>query len=296
MKQTEENTILQEITPLGEHDFMYVADRHKTCFDFPMHKHDLFELNFIENARGCRRIVGDSDELTDDIDLVLITSPQLEHQWAQGDCTSTDIHEITVQFQLDYTHGIFLTNAFKSIAEMLIRAQSGLAFPKSAIMQVYPRLQRISSIRRGFYAVDELFNLLYELSQCTESRTLASSSFAKADTAHESRRVNKVKKYIDEHYMDDLRLEQLSEMVAMTPAAFSRFFHQRTGKSLAEYIIDIRLGHAARMLIDSIKPVSEICYTCGFNTLSNFNRLFRKRKGCSPSEFREKYVKTKVIV
>ena len=163
-------------------------------------------------------------------------------------------------------------------------------------MQVYPRLQRISSIRRGFYAVDELFNLLYELSQCAESRTLASSSFAKADTSHESRRVNKVKKYIDEHYMDDLRLEQLSEMVAMTPAAFSRFFHQRTGKSLAEYIIDIRLGHAARMLIDSIKPVSEICYTCGFNTLSNFNRLFRKRKGCSPSEFREKYIKTKVIV
>ena len=182
MKQFEENTILQEITPLGEHDFMYVADRHKTEFDFPMHKHDLFELNFIENARGCRRIVGDSDELTDDIDLVLITSPQLEHQWAQGECTSTDIHEITVQFQLDYQHGIFLTNAFKSITEMLIRAQSGLAFPKSAIMQVYPRLQRISSIRRGFYAVDELFNLLYELSQCAESRTLASSSFAKADT------------------------------------------------------------------------------------------------------------------
>ena len=296
MKQSEENGILHEITPLGEHDFMYVADRHKTGFDFPMHKHDLFELNFVENARGCRRIVGDSDELTDDIDLVLITSPQLEHQWAQGECTSTDIHEITVQFQLDYHTSIFLTNAFKSITEMLVRAQSGLAFPKSAIMQVYPRLQRISSIKRGFYAVDELFNLLYELSQCAESRTLASSSFAKADTAHESRRVNKVKKYIDEHYMDDLRLEQLSEMVAMTPAAFSRFFHQRTGKSLAEYIIDIRLGHAARMLIDSIKPVSEICYTCGFNTLSNFNRLFRKRKGCSPSEFREKYVKTKVIV
>ena len=92
MNSKEDNGILQEITPLGEHDFMFVADRHKTGYDFPLHKHDLFELNFIENARGCRRIVGDSDELTDDIDLVLISSPQLEHQWAQGECTSKDIH------------------------------------------------------------------------------------------------------------------------------------------------------------------------------------------------------------
>jgi AraC-like DNA-binding protein len=296
MKQLEGNSILLEITPLGEHDFMYVADRHKTEFDFPMHKHEQFELNFIENARGCKRIVGDSEELTDDIDLVLIASPQLEHQWAQGECTSRDIHEITVQFQLDYNYGIFLTNSFKSITDMLVRAQAGLAFPKSAIMQVYPRLQRLSGIQEGFLAVQELFCILYELSKCTEARTLASSSFAKADNGNESRRVTKVKNYIDQHYMDELRLEQLSEMVAMTPSAFSRFFHQRTGKSLAEYIVDIRLGYAARMLIDTIAPVSEICFRCGFNTLSNFNRLFRKRKGCSPSEFREKYVKTKVII
>lgn len=296
MKQPEESPILHEITPLGEYDFMYVADRHKTEFDFPMHKHDLFELNFIENARGCKRIVGDSEELTEDIDLVLITSPQLEHQWAQGECISADIHEITVQFQFDFHHGIFLTNSFKSITDMMVRAQAGLAFPKSAIMQVYPRLQRLSSIEEGFWAVQELFCTLYELSKYTEARTLASSSFAKTDTANESRRVSKIKNYIDEHYMDELRLEQLSNLVAMTPSAFSRFFHQRTGKSLAEYIVDVRLGHAARMLIDSIAPVSEICFRCGFNTLSNFNRLFRKRKGCSPTEFREKYVKTKVIV
>lgn len=296
MRQSDESEILHEITPLGEHDFMFVADRHKTCFDFPMHKHDQFELNFIENARGCRRIVGDSEELTDDLDLVLITSPRLEHQWAQGECTNTDIHEITIQFQMDYRHGTFLTNPFKSLTTMLMRAEVGLAFPKSAIMQVYPRLQRMSSLKDGFWAVQEFYSLLYELSLCTEARTLSSSSFAKVKESNESRRVRKVKNFIDQHYMNELRLEQLSDMVAMTPSAFSRFFHQRTGKSLAEYIVDIRLGHAARMLIDTIAPVSEICFRCGFNTLSNFNRLFRKRKGCSPSEFREKYVKKKVII
>jgi AraC-like DNA-binding protein len=93
-----------------------------------------------------------------------------------------------------------------------------------------------------------------------------------------------------------MSLEQLAELVGMTPTAFSRYFKQRTGKNLSEYIVDIRLGHAARRLVDTTDSVSEICWTTGFNTLSNFNRLFRKRKGCNPTEFREKYQKTKVIV
>jgi len=295
MKESEENSILQEITPLGEHDFMFVADRHKTGYDFPLHKHDQFELNFIENARGCRRIIGDSDELTDDIDLVLISSPQLEHQWAQGECKSKDIHEITIQFYLDFHARIFETNPFASIKSMFERAQVGLAFPKSVIMRVYPQLTRLSSLT-GFWAVHELFAILYELSICPDARALASSAFAKVAEGNESRRVRKVETYIRAHYAEELRLEQLSEMVAMTPSAFSRFFKQRTGKTLAEFIVDIRLGHAARMLIDTIAPVSEVAYVCGFNTLSNFNRLFRKRKACSPSEFRERYVKKKVII
>ena len=112
----------------------------------------------------------------------------------------------------------------------------------------------------------------------------------------DSRRVLKVKNYISQHFNDDLRLEQLSSMVGMTPSAFSRFFKQRTGKNLSEFIVDIRLGNAARKLVDTTDSISEICYDCGFNTLSNFNRLFRSRKGCNPTEFREKYYKTKVIV
>lgn len=293
-----ETRVIREITPLGEHDFMYVADRHKKEFDYPIHIHDVLELNFVANAAGARRVVGDSSEVIDNLDLVLITSPDLEHVWEQYECKSEDIHEVTVQFRLnfDLDTSSFRFSSYKSIYDMLIRAQRGLSFPPEAIMLVYHRLARLSSIEEGFIAVQEFFSILYELSKFDDARELASSSFAKVEVVSESKRILKVKNYIDEHYKDDLSLEQLADLVGMTPTAFSRYFKQRTAKNISEYIVDIRLGHAARLLVDTSDSVSEICWATGFNTLSNFNRLFRKRKGCSPTEFREKYQKTKVIV
>jgi AraC-like DNA-binding protein len=290
--------VLREITPLGDNDFMYVADRRKKEFDFPIHQHEIFEMNFVAGASGCRRVVGDSSEVIGNLDLVLITSPDLEHVWEQHECTSDDIHEVTVQFYLDFESPTspFCKNPYKSIYKMLCRAKHGLAFPVEAILLVYNRIVRLSSIEEGFVAVQELFSILYELSKFDNARELASSSFAKVEENSESKRILKVKNFIDEHYKDEMSLEQLANLVGMTPTAFSRYFKQRTGKNLSEYIVDVRLGHAARRLVDTSDAVSEICWATGFNTLSNFNRLFRKRKGCSPTEFREKYQKTKVIV
>ena len=277
---------------------MYVADRHKKEFNYPIHQHRIFELNFVENAAGCRRVVGDSSEVISDLDLVLITSPDLEHTWEQHECQSDDIHEVTIQFAIDFESPTspFRTNPFRSIYNMLVRAKRGLAFQPMAIMTVYHRIVRLSTLEEGFLSVLELLSILYELSKFDDARELSSSAFAKVSVESESRRVLKVKTYIDDHFRDDLRLEQLANLVSMSPSAFSRYFKLRTGKNLSEYIVDVRLGHAARRLVDTSDPVSEICWTTGFNTLSNFNRLFRKRKGCSPTEFREKYQKTKIIV
>ena len=88
----------------------------------------------------------------------------------------------------------------------------------------------------------------------------------------------------------------LADLVGMSATSFSRFFKLRTSKTLSDYVVEMRLGVAARKLVDTTDSISEICYDCGFNTLSNFNHLFRKHKGCSPREFREKYFKTKIIV
>lgn len=288
---------MREITPLSERDCFYLADRHKSTFDFPIHSHPEYELNFIGNAAGVQRTVGDHSEAIGDYDLVLITSPNLEHVWEQGECQSADIREITIQFTSDVLPDSLLSkNQFHSIRQMLERARCGLAFSLPTIMKVYGKLDALTHQQCGFHAVLDFLELLYELSLAGDSRTLSSSSFARIETRSESRRVAKVQEYIAQHYSEDIRLETLADLVGMTPVSFSRFFHQRTGRTLSSYIIDIRIGTASRQLIDSDLTVAEICYDCGFNTLSNFNRLFRKHKGCSPTEFRENFHKKKVIV
>ena len=293
----EESRVIHEITPLMGKDALYIADRRKKEFTYPIHNHEVFELNFVEHAPGVRRIVGDSNEVIDDYDLVLITSPDLEHVWEQNTCTSDDIREITIQFYLDMSDDGFLSrNPFYSVRKMLKEARKGLAFPMSAIMRVYQQLDTLSSVKDGFYAVMQFMTILYELSRCDGVRTLATSSYAKVEVESDSRRVLKVKNYIAKNYMDEIRLNTLADIAGMSPSAFSRFFKLHTGRNLSEYIIEMRLGYASRMLVDTANSVAEISFQSGFNNLSNFNRIFKKKKGCSPSEFRENYHKTRIIV
>jgi AraC-like DNA-binding protein len=278
-------------------DVLYIADRRKKEFTYPIHNHEVYELNFVEHAPGVRRIVGDSNEVIGEYDLVLITSPDLEHVWEQNTCTSDNIREITIQFDLDLSDsGMFARNPFNSMKQMMAEARKGLSFPMQAIMKVYNQLVTLSSVKDGFYAFIQFLTILYELSKCDGARTLATSSYAKVEAESDSRRVQKVKDYISKNYMDEIRLPALADLVSMSPSAFSRFFKLRTGRNLSDYIIDLRLGYACRKLVDSTDSISEISYACGFNNLSNFNRIFKKKKSCSPSEFRENYRKTRIVV
>ena len=286
-----------EITRLSEKDCFYIVERHKTEFTYPLHQHKEFELNFIEHGKGVRRIVGDSVEEIDEYELVLIGGKDLEHVWEQGRCKSKDIREITIQFSSDiFGDDLLSKNQFASIRRMLRRADHGLVFPLSSIMKVYSTLDTIAHEQERFVQFLKFLYILYELSVSDDARVLASSSFAHTDRSTESRRVQKVKQYIDANYAKPLKLADLADLVGMSSVAFSRFFRQRTGRTLSEYIIDIRLGYAARMLVDSTKNISEICYECGFNNLSNFNRTFKEKRNYTPRDFRAMFKKNKVIV
>jgi AraC-like DNA-binding protein len=297
MQSMNTQDVLSEIVPLSDGDCFYVIERLKSEFSYPIHNHPEYELNFIENARDAQRIVGDSIEEIDDLELVLITGENVEHAWVNHRCHSNMIREITIQFHPNLFKEFLLNKSqFNSIKEMFEKAQNGLVFSKETIERVRPLLMSMTLERQGFYSVIKLLTILYELSQSIDARVLASSSFLRKTDTFDSRRVKKVSEYIEKHFSEKILMTDMAGLAHMSEGAFSRFIKKRTGKSFTDYITDVRIGHAIRMLVDSTHPVSEIAFLCGFNNLSNFNRIFKKKKGLPPKDFRLQYRKKKVII
>jgi len=289
--------VFREVTPLSAEDCFIIINRTKTEFSYPIHVHPEYELNFIENAKGAHRVVGDSIENIDEFELCLVGNESLEHGWMNGDCQSKEIHEITIQFHKDlFLESLLNKRQFHSVAVMLENAKKGVVFSRKVIENVKDRLNSLSDKESGFYSVIELLNILYELSIDENSRILCSCTFANKDDSSESRRIQKVVNYLHANYQKEIRLNDVASHVNMSEVSFSRFMKKRTGKNYIDYLNDLRLGIASRDLVDTTKTIAEISFECGFNNLSNFNRIFKKRKGVTPKGFRENYSKMRILI
>lgn len=279
-----------EITALQPLDILYVGERHKTQFNYPPHCHADFELNFVEGGKGVKRIIGDSVETIGDYDLVFMTGNKLVHVWEQGGCPPSDIHEITIHIVADAFPQTLLDKLpFAPLNRLIQRAQRGVAFPKKTILAVKKDILALAKDYKSFDATIRLFTLLNKLANDHEARELSSEQYDINKVANEDQRITLVKEYLSMHYAETIKMEKLGQLVCMTPEGFTRFFHQHTGKTPSRYLIDYRIGMAARMLKNTQEPISEISFKCGFNTLSHFNRLFRESKGCTPKEFRHNF-------
>lgn len=292
--------LFKEISPLSASDCFIVMERQKTRFDFPVHVHPEFELNYIENAAGARRIVGDSVETITEQELVLVANPRLEHAWVNHECRSTRIYEVTMQFHPSLaTGGLWEKAQFGSIGSLFVRAQRGLSFTREAIARVRPLIRAVCCEADGFYAVMRLLEIMHELSLAPGSRELASEAFTpgipsdapQTEVPQDASRIDRVVEWMNANYDQPLRLSDAAEAFNMSEPSFCRFVRQHTSRSFVEMLTEIRVGNAARLLVDSTLPVAEIGFVCGFNNLSNFNRVFRNRKGMPPSHFRQNYRK-----
>ena len=287
--------ILREITPLTSADCFTVFARTKTEFDFPVHYHEEFELNFIKNGKGVKRIIGDHVEEIGEYELVLI-GPNLQHAWFTHKCKSHEITEITIQFHKDLFDEKFLRrNQLSFIRTMLGNSLRGILFSFETASLLSSRIMRLSK-KSGFESVLELMSILHELSISRHSRMLSNSTFNNMENfSYNSRRIERVMEYLNENFHNPISLTEIARLTNMAESAFSRFFKTRTGMTFIDSLTEIRLGHASRMLIDTTQSVSEIAYECGFNNISNFNRIFKKKKGCTPKEFKKSYTAEEII-
>jgi AraC-like DNA-binding protein len=282
--------ILREIIPLTKNDCFTIFSRSKTGFDFPLHTHDELELNLILNAKGAKRIIGDHVDIIDNQELVLV-GPNLQHGWFNYHNDGSEIREITIQFHKDLFDEHFLQrNQMHFIRTLFEKSCQGVLFSSETTLLILQRLGALPE-RKGFDSVLELLSILHELSVSPNKRILSGSSFIPAEKSfsYNSRRIEMVMHYINQNFKKDIRLEEVAKITAMSEVAFSRFFKKKTGNSFVDTLNEIRLGHATRLLIDTTQSINEVAFSSGFNNMSHFNRLFKKKKNATPKAFRETY-------
>lgn len=279
---------MREIIPITNSDCFTIFSRVKSEFDFPIHYHEEFELNFILNGKGAKRIIGDHIGEIEEVELVLVGS-NLPHVWQTHKCKSREIKETTIQFHKDLFDEKFLNrNQLSFIRKMFELSAKGILFSKETARQIYPRLTVLNQ-KQGFDSVLELLSILHDLSVSRNMHTLSDTSFTGARISFTSRRIEKALDYMDQNFQKNITLREVADLVNMTEVSFSRFFKARSGVTFSDSLLELRLGQAARLLIDTTQSVAEVAYNCGFNNISNFNRLFKKKKGCTPTDFRVDY-------
>lgn len=287
--------LLREITPLTQSDCFTLFSRVKTAFDFPLHFHEEFELNFIQHARDARRIVGDHMEDIADMELVLV-GPNLQHAWFTHHCKSREIREITIQFHKDlFDDKLLRRNQLSFIKTMFEKSSRGILFSRDTMLALAPRIVELNQ-KQGFDSVLELMSILHDLSISRNMRILSDLSFTPEHFTYNSRRVERTFEHMNRNFDKNITLGEVSKLANMSNVSFSRFFRQRTGNTFIDSLTEIRLGHATRMLIESTNSVAEVAYHCGFNNISNFNRIFKKKKGCTPREFRDNFSGTRIFI
>ena len=276
----------QEITPLDKDDFFIILNRPDAKFDYAAHWHTDFEINLVIGSRG-ERVVGDCKESFDDLDVVLV-GPRLPHIWS-GEIEKGN-HVITIQFHeqtLEYP--LMHKRIFLPILSLLKKAGRGIAFEGHAKEIIRDKILALSQTE-GIESANGFFSLLDFMSHTAEKRTLASLNYQTDYLSHSthSRRVSMVADYVSKHYTENVKVTDVAQLTNMSESSFCHFFKKRTGKKFIDYLNDVRIGQASKMLYETTNTISEICYSCGFNNTANFIRAFKKKHGETPSEYRDK--------
>ena len=228
--------------------------------------------------------MGESMNDYDGVDLV-ITGPNIYHSW-QSETGGADL-VVTIQFQKELLPASFQNkNLFLPIKEMLERSMRGIVFSKETIAILAPRIKMLMN-ENGFNSYLEFMSILHNMAISDDQKVLCSQTFSPELDMFKSRRIILACDYINKNYQNKIMIEDLAKLIGMTNSSFCHFFKKRTRKSFVDYLNEVRIGHASVQLIDNTKTISEVCYNCGFNNVSNFNRIFRTKKNLTPSEFRK---------
>ncbi len=266
-----------------------ISKRIVPCLDVAWHYHPEFELIYITKSNGLR-FVGDSVSPFQSGDLVLVGS-YLPHLWRNDPSyykeeSTEDVETIITKFTLDFLGTeIFKLPDFVEIKNMLDKSKFGICFGEETTAALHDKIVKLPYLTPVEQYI-ELLSILQKLS-LTEDISILSSSDMRQSTTESSERIDTVLRYISDNYSSNIMLDDIAEVACMTSNSFCRFFKKTTNKSFTQFLNEVRIKNASRLLIQSDISVSSVCYAVGYNSITNFNKQFKQIMGVTPKSFRE---------
>jgi AraC-like DNA-binding protein len=275
-------------------DFNALLVRHlvEPHFDPHWHSHPEYQLFVVLRGTGTR-FIGDQVQRFGPADLVM-TGPNLPHVWRSDERyfekeSGLTSEGIVVYFRdVILNDGLLETQEGLKIRQLLARAERGLSFHGGTQQQVVSQLRELVHAE-GFARVLGLLRILHTLSLAEECHVLSRQGYANLLRAAEQERMEKVVSYIMGHFTEPIRLSDVAGVARMSETAFCRYFKEQTNLSLFQFISELRIGQACKLLAEENLSISRVAYRCGYNTLSHFNRQFKTTAGLTPREYKRKY-------
>ena len=259
------------------------------CLDVDWHYHAQLELIYISQSTGIR-FVGDSVSQFEPGDLVLVGS-YLPHLWRNDPSYYTDnedaaVKTIIIKFLLDFLgENTFKNPVFSSISQLFEQANYGISFGKKVSDSLSHDLIGLVELTPAEQAI-KLLDIFYRLSM-TDDKTILSSTDMRQYSQETSHRIANVLKFISDNYNGEIGLKDVADIACMTTNSFCRYFKKMTNKSFVDFLNEIRIRNASRLLAQEDVNISEACYTVGYKSITNFNHQFKVIMGTNPKNYRD---------
>ncbi|MFH4969157.1 AraC family transcriptional regulator [Gaetbulibacter sp. M240] len=248
------------------------------------HFHPELELVYVDKGQG-KTHIGNHLSYFNNSQLILIGA-NLPHN-GFADRLTANGSETTVQFKQDFLGNDFIKiPEMQSVAALFDRAKKGIRFNIETKKVVGPKINNLMEFG-GLERVLKFLEILNYLATTDGYTLLNADGIALETNPQDSDKISMIYKYVNKNFQDQIPLDEIADVVSMTVPAFCRYFKKTTGKTFTQLVNEYRVVHATKLLNESQMSIADICFECGFNNFSHFNKQFNEVTGKSASQYRK---------
>lgn len=283
--------ILIKVAPFTDNQIT-IIERCDPYFNTPFHFHPECELVYVTESFG-KRIVGDRIENFKAGDMVFL-GPNIPHVWYNDEIYYKELAELRARSVVVYFPRDIFGEKFYSLpetrrlGELYQRAQRGMRITGKTSQQLSAEIKALPH-KQGLDRIISLLKILKSLSETKDFYYLASVGYSHSYNAKDNPKIDEVFQYVMNNFTREISLQEVARITNLAPQSFCRFFKGRTKKSFVQFLNEVRIGHACRMLSEGDWTIAEVAYASGYKNLSNFNRFFKAIVGKTPKEYKNEF-------